>query len=285
MRAVRHHGGLTEASLSDPRAFLVFATNFKGESPYLREWLEYHLLVGVEHFYLYDQNGDQEASDLLHPYEKAGLVTRHPWTHLDATQYDGPTRFYQRNKNHMAFAHCARTYRDRFHWVMKIDIDEFLYPLQGENSVLPYLRQFDAGRVKGLQLPRINFGDSGHLSQPEGLVVESYTHREAIPSNHKDMANGAFLSGNRFCFSSHWWRYRWLRWGRLVRRARVTGLRVNHYYTKSLAEHLQRQNVCGGRGRTREDFAERNQGCNTVEDTGMLRFAPSIRAALARRGA
>ncbi|VFM99178.1 MAG: Glycosyltransferase family 92 [Candidatus Kentron sp. G] len=37
------------------RYFLVFATNFKDENTYLREWLEYHLLVGVEHFYLYDQ--------------------------------------------------------------------------------------------------------------------------------------------------------------------------------------------------------------------------------------
>ena len=28
---------------------------FKDEAPYLQEWLEYHLMLGVQHFYLYPQ--------------------------------------------------------------------------------------------------------------------------------------------------------------------------------------------------------------------------------------
>jgi hypothetical protein len=267
------------------RAFLVFATNVKAEHPYLAEWLEYHRLVGVDHFYLYDQDGGDETRSLLRPYQESGLVTREPWTHLDGTRHDGPTRFYQRNKNHLAFAHCVQRYRDRFDWAMKIDVDEFLVPLDGTLSVRGYLATFDRARVKGLRVPRINFGDNGHRVRPEGLVIESYTRREAAASDSKDLGNSAFLTENRFCGSAHRWDYRRLTRARLVRPASVTGLRVNHYYTKSLEEYRRRQNVSRGRGRTEAHFLERNRGANAVRDDGMLRFAPLVRRALAARAA
>src|SRR3990172_6084476 len=91
--------------------YLVFATNFKNENSYLAEWLNYHIIAGVDHFYLYDQDGGEEARKILEPYEKASLVTRHAWTHYDGTRYDGPTRSFQINKNHLASGHCARNYR------------------------------------------------------------------------------------------------------------------------------------------------------------------------------
>ncbi|WP_369598480.1 glycosyltransferase family 2 protein, partial [uncultured Muribaculum sp.] len=29
---------------------------FKDEEPYLKEWIDYHILIGVDHFYLYNNN-------------------------------------------------------------------------------------------------------------------------------------------------------------------------------------------------------------------------------------
>ena len=225
------------------RYLLVFATNFKQENPYIQEWLEYHLLVGAEHFYLYDQDGGDEGRELLEPYEKAGVVTRHPWTHYDGTRYDGPTRFYQVNKNHLAFSHCATNYRNVADWMMKIDVDEFLYPPAGENSLNPYLNLLDKKRVKGIRIPRYNFGDNGHLTRPAGLVTEAYTYRESGYSDHKDMANCRFLGNNRFCHSAHRWHYRLLKPGKLIEEKDANGIRVNHYYTKSFEEYQIRQNV------------------------------------------
>lgn len=266
-----------------PRFFLVFATNMKGEQGYLREWLEYHLLVGVEHFYLYDQDDNPETIALLEPYEQAGLVTRHPWTHYDGTRYDGPTHCYQKNKNHLAFAHCARHYRNQCAWMMKIDVDEFLYPLDEQLSVLPWLHTIDRRHVKGLRIPRFNFGDNGHRTRPPALVIQAYTRREATASNHKDMANAAFLSKNTFCYSAHWWRYKPWKFGRLLQPAEAIGMRINHYYTKSFEEYRTRQNVSRGRGQSEADFIRRNQGCHAIEDAGMLRFVPEVRRRLASR--
>lgn len=258
---------------------LVIAAIFKHENAYLREWIEFHRLVGVDHFYLYDNDCGDAARALLAPYEEEGVVTRHDWIHFDGTRHDKPTRLGGRDKNHMAFGHAAAHYRDRCAWMLKIDIDEFLVPLASE-SVRPSLDAYDRSRVRGIQVPRINYGHSGHLDRPPGLVVESYTQREAEISDHKDIANCRFLSDNRFTNSAHWWGYKpWPR-GRLVRPRAVTDLRVHHYYTKSLEESMERQNMMETRPKTKDAFLAQNAHLNAVEDDTMLRFVPELRKRL-----
>ena len=40
----------------------------KNEGPYLREWIEYHKLVGVEKFYLYNNGSTDDTVEILSPY-------------------------------------------------------------------------------------------------------------------------------------------------------------------------------------------------------------------------
>ena len=47
---------------------LAVAAIFKDEAPYLREWLDYHLLAGVEHFYLYNNDSTDDYAEMLKPY-------------------------------------------------------------------------------------------------------------------------------------------------------------------------------------------------------------------------
>lgn len=57
----------------------------KNEKPYLKEWLEYHLLQGVEHFYLCD-NGSTDGTDAyLEPYVAKGVITYIPLPGVDQT--------------------------------------------------------------------------------------------------------------------------------------------------------------------------------------------------------
>ena len=43
------------------------------------EWVEYHLLAGVQHMYLYNHKSVDNASVELHPYVTAGIVDLHQW--------------------------------------------------------------------------------------------------------------------------------------------------------------------------------------------------------------
>ena len=137
--------------------------------------------------------------------------------------------------------------------------------------------------MKGIRIPRVNFGDCGHKKPPTGLVLESYTRREAQYSDHKDLGNSRFLSSNDFTNSAHSWGYRWFKPGRVVVEDEVTSLRVHHYYTKSLEEFLSRQNTSHGRPKTVEGFIEKNRGRNDVLEESMLRFVPAVKDALAKR--
>lgn len=261
---------------------LAISAIFKNENPYLAEWIEYHRIVGVEHFFLYDNDGGEETQKILKSYVEDGLITLHPWTHFDGTRYDRPTPFYARDKNHLAFAHSAKHHRSKFNWVLKIDIDEFLMPLEG-NSVLPILNRYDLEKIKGIEIPRIDFGSSGHRKRPEGLVLESYLQRESAISDHKDLANSSFLSDNRHTGSAHRWGYRWFRGGKFIRRTQVDGLRINHYYSKSLEDSLKRQNMMRTRPTNESEFFNQDKLLNEVRDESTLRFVPAIRKSLSER--
>lgn len=260
----------------------AIAAIFKNENRYLQEWIEFHHLVGFEHFFLYDNDGGEEAQAILAPYINQGLVTLHPWTHLDGTRHDRTTRFGGRDKNHMAFGHAATHHRAECQWLMKMDLDEFLMPLEGE-SVTRLIDQHGSDRVRGMQIPRINFGDGGHRSRPNKLVIESYTRRENAISDHKDLAHTAFLTNNDYKNSAHSWGYQWFSRGKLLKRNQILDMRVNHYYTKSLEECLERQNMMVTRPQTEAEFIKQNEHLNEVEDTSILRFVPELKKRIAKR--
>jgi hypothetical protein len=191
-------------------------------------------------------------------------------------------RLFRHNKSSLAHRHFARHFRGRVCWAQKIDGDEFLYPLVGDDVIGP-LRAFDYNRVRGIRVPRFNFGHNGHERRPPGLTIEGYLRREATRSSSKDMANGQFLSGNHFRRGSHRWSYHLHRRGTLVPSDQVETLRINHYFTKSFEEFLIRQNTNRTRRQTREQFDDRNRRRNDVDDDGMLRFVPAVRRALGLR--
>lgn len=45
----------------------------KNEAEYMPEWLEYHLLVGFEKFYIYDNGSTDNIKQVLAPYVDASI--------------------------------------------------------------------------------------------------------------------------------------------------------------------------------------------------------------------
>ncbi len=86
----------------------------KNEGPYLKEWLDYHLLAGVDHFYLYDNESPDNQAEVAAPYVKAGLVDY----------------FFTPGKAAQMFTHYNSVKRFKFfsRYIAIIDGDEFIYP-------------------------------------------------------------------------------------------------------------------------------------------------------------
>ena len=77
--------------------YLAFCVVFKDEARYLAEWLAFHRLVGVAHFYLYSNESRDRYRAVLAPFEAAGVVTLREW----------PTRV----KGRQAHTQCTRRAR------------------------------------------------------------------------------------------------------------------------------------------------------------------------------
>ncbi len=253
--------------------FLSFVSNFKNENPYLKEWIDFHLSVGVDHLYLYDQCGSEESKQILAPFVQKKLVTVHDWTNI-RSKYDRPTFFFQKNKNHMAYMHAAANYRCETEWLQKIDLDEFLFVPDDNSSIKEWLQSLDKSSIRAVRVPRIDFGPNDHSEKPVGGVLQNYTTREAEPSDYKDLANTDFLNNNNFCFSSHRWSYQLFPRGKIFEPSGFNELRINHYFTKSKEEYFGRQNISRARPISEEDFKKIETRTSQVKDAAILNFLP-----------
>lgn len=54
---------------------LVICAVVKNEAAYIQEWLAFHLHSGVEHFYLYFNEDEEDTLRVVQPFVDAGLVT------------------------------------------------------------------------------------------------------------------------------------------------------------------------------------------------------------------
>ena len=93
---------------------LAVVTIMKNEAPYVKEWLDYHLLAGVDHFFIYDNDSTDNLKEILQPYIDAGIVTY--------IFYSGKVRQME------AYNDAARRFRFFCRYMTWIDADEFVFP-------------------------------------------------------------------------------------------------------------------------------------------------------------
>jgi len=98
------------------RPYLALCAIFRDEAPYLAEWLAFHRLVGVDHFFLYDNGSADRPEDVLRPFLTEGCVTLRPW----------PVPFHE-HAARRAYADCLEQVRGRVRWLACLDVDEFLF--------------------------------------------------------------------------------------------------------------------------------------------------------------
>jgi len=133
----------------------------KNEGRYFREWIEFHKLVGVEKFYIYDNSSSDDTREVLAPYIKSGLV--------EYTFWPGAKRQYG------AYEDCVRRHKFDTRWLALIDLDEFMVPV-ATKTIPEFLRSLAPG-VSQLLIGWMLYGSSGHEKKPEGLVMENYKRR------------------------------------------------------------------------------------------------------------
>lgn len=133
---------------------------FRNEASYLHEWIEFNNLVGVEHFYMYNNNSEDDFLSILQPYIDKGIVTLIEWPH---------------NQMQMeAYKDCIDKYSGETKWLGFIDIDEFIVPKSTDN-IYEFLKTFEK-KAGAVNIYWRLFGTSGLMDRNlEGLVSEDFT--------------------------------------------------------------------------------------------------------------
>ncbi len=251
-----------------PRHRLTVAAIVRDEAPYLREWIEFHAMVGVEHFFIYDNASTDGTARLLEDYSRSGLATVLPWPPIGG--WNGQTA---------AYAHAAASFRQTARWMAFIDADEFLFP-ETAATLTEALAGY-AGHAR-LSLPWRCFGHGGHDRRPGGLTIDSYRRRSALAAPELTKTKSIVDPCRVRELHVH---------APVVDGETVTltdGILLNHYITRSREEFdakVARGYGYKDNGRTRErarksieirDLIERE----TVEDVTILRFVPALRERL-----
>ena len=256
-----------------PTTYLSACLCFKNAELYLSEWLAFYTILGVEHFYLYDNESEDAFEHSLEPFRSRGMVT--------LLRYPG--RGVQRG----IYEHCLGTFGPKTRWLLFCDDDEFLFPARDHSlpeALLPY------ERFAGVGVAWAMYGSSGHMTRPPGLVIQNYLRRAAVPDPHvKCIVNPARVVEP--ILAAHQFRARGglvvdekfhpLR-GPFAPLPTIDVLRINHYCTKSrdeLRERRSRVQVNTGQKSplSLDDWVRLDETYNEIEDSVALRYVARVR--------
>ena len=215
--------------------FLAAMIRVKDEARFLPEWLAYHLNIGVEHVFIYDNNSSDNTETIIAPFVSRGFATYTRWPTTPASP-----------SSHLDF--LAR-FGYQADWVAFFDADEFLFE-RTPGLLLDLLRQ-------SLDEPAIAFnwryfGSSEYEFIPDGLVIENFGQANTNLDHHvKVIAQPRAIHRYR---NSHNFYYRAGRLARTPDGRRVTGsfsepekdpsLVLRHYVYRS-KEDYQRKTARG----------------------------------------
>ncbi len=151
---------------------LAIVAIMKNEGPYIKEWLDYHLLAGVDHFYIYDNESPDNMKEVLQPSIDAGIVTYH--------FYPGKARQNECSND------AVQNYKFFCRYLAVIDGDEFIFPRNGKNIVDVVDEVIgDNQQIGGLGANWIMFGSNYHEKADYSKgVLERFTRREANVNIH-----------------------------------------------------------------------------------------------------
>ncbi|WP_371291858.1 glycosyltransferase family 92 protein [Bacteroides sp.] len=228
-----------------PRKYqLVICAIFKNEAIFLKEWIEYHRIIGVEHFYLYNNFSNDEYEMVLRPYIDIDLVTLIDWP-INQGQM-------------LAYEHFWKNYRAETQWVTFIDIDEFYCPYNCLD-LKKWLKKFKD--KPSVVVYWMMFGTSGNYSHDYNRpVIEQYvvswnkmysvgkvfinTDWNFFKMYHHCIEAKCELFGISFRVPSVNEFGKYLKWDYIPRsavgKARFS-IQLNHYWTKSFEETINRK--------------------------------------------
>lgn len=237
----------------------------KDENEYLDEWMNYHLSIGVKHFFIYDN--------------ESSIAVKHTLKNLGLLQYATVIKIKGKSMQMSAYRQGLKDFRMATKWMAFIDVDEFIVP-KSTNCDLPlFLKDYEV--YGGLGINWLIFGSSGLKTKQNSSQISTFTLRSDInfhTNRHiKSIVQTQFVTSvdnphyvlykpGYFCVNENFQKI-----NGAFSDVNINKIQINHYYCRSLEEYEQK--IKRGRSddgeikRKLEDFHAHNEPSNCVRDT------------------
>jgi len=253
---------------------------FQDEEPFLKEWIEFHRLVGVEHFYLYNHRSNDNYLEILNPYIKMGIVEL-----VDKPKVARRIKVFNRLQCG-CYNECLDKANGKSKWVAFIDIDEYLFPVQDQSLVEVLSRYENQGGVC-VNWRMFGTSDIDKLSKekpmieqltrcsPKSFTLNRYIKSIVRPERASHFSNPhhpAYLEEYKQVNTDHFPFEEQI----FSSYIQTNTLRINHYWTRDedffYHKKVPRQKRWGGSPQPKEIL----QKLNEEQDLEILRFSPNL---------
>jgi len=263
--------------------FLSICGIFKNEAPYIKEWIEYHKLVGVDHIYLYNNNSTDEFHKIIVPYIANGFVDLIEWKY-----------------EHMqmeAYHNCFNRFRNESNWIGFIDLDEFIVPVEYSNvkdfflkfsnrpSVLIYWKIFGSNKLIHRDLKQLVIQDFTSCWYKYDDIGKCFINTEYdISSKQKMIHHMLWTKCGKFNFPPvnccdkvcprDWFNQA---------DREVFPIQINHYVLKSYDEYMAKVNktdVMFKENPKGETHFKKHEALCTSKDYTIQKYIKSLRTAI-----
>jgi len=255
---------------------------FQNEDRFLKEWLDFHLVVGVQHFYLFNNLSSDNYRAILDPYIQAGIVELIDWPYPSDNVVEWNT--IQCNAYKKAVALAKGTCR----WLAVLDTDEYLIPVSGID-LKPLLEPYR--KFGGLCVNWQMYGTS-HVAKIEtGKLLIEMLMMKAPPDYGENIHVKSIVQPMRVvdCTNPHMFIYKKGYFSVNASKQRCPGpfnepisidkFRINHYWARDedflFNIKIPRNVKWGGNV---DNILERVNIMNQVYDPIMLEFVEGIKA-------
>jgi hypothetical protein len=155
------------------RIFPVIVCIAKKEHDYIEEFVKYHLALGFEVIFIYDNEDTPTYETMLEKYKDNVKVIHLPFNnHSKPVQYVALDDFVA---NYL--------FKTRITHVAHIDIDEFI-ALKKHNNICDFIREYIVGNCQGIGMNWRFFGSSGRTEKTDEPVTVRFTQCEKNGNKH-----------------------------------------------------------------------------------------------------
>jgi hypothetical protein len=224
----------------------------KNEDNYIQEWINYHLKLGFDNIFIYENDWDSKIEN--------HKVTKYPVVGVKQ-QIPVYNEFISKHKN-------------SYDWAAFLDVDEFLV-LKKHKTIHEFIEDYKDNDSIGVNW--VLFGDNNLTKSDDYGMINRFTMRQNSPNHHIksiiNLKNAGYMSVHNHSGKCVDTNYKRIDNSPFNYNGPIDVAQINHYFCKTKDEFIEKLNRGRADNGTHRDISDFNDNnFNEIEDLTAMNF-------------